>query len=50
MLDKALFRSFDEVIEYAVCWWQGAKGPQWRTTRTTLPLVDGSGNITRLAG
>jgi hypothetical protein len=32
------------------CWWQCAKGPQWRTTRTTLPLVDGSGNITRLAG
>ena len=33
------------------CWRQRAKGPQqWRTTRTTLPLVDGSGNITRLAG
>ena len=32
------------------CWWQCATGPQWRTTRTTLPLVDGSGNITRLAG
>ena len=32
------------------CWWQRAKGPQLRTTRTTLPLVDGSGNITRLAG
>jgi hypothetical protein len=27
-----------------------AKGPQWRTTRTTLPLDDGSGNIARLAG
>ena len=32
------------------CWWQCAKGPQWRTTRTTLPVVDVSGNITRLAG
>ena len=32
------------------CWRQCAKGPRWRTTRTTLPLVDGSRNITRLAG
>jgi hypothetical protein len=31
-------------------WWQCAKGPKWRTTKTTLPLVDGSRNITRLAG
>jgi hypothetical protein len=31
------------------CWWQWAKGPKWQTTRTTLPLVDGGGNITRLA-
>ena len=31
------------------CWWQCAKGPQWRTTRATLLLVDGNGNITRLA-
>ena len=32
------------------CWWQCAKGPQGRTTGTTLPLVDGGGNITQAAG
>ena len=33
-----------------MCSWQRVKGPKWRTTRTTLQLVDGSGNITRLTG
>ena len=31
-------------------WWQYAKGPNWRTTRTTLPLIGGGGSITRLTG
>ena len=31
-------------------WWQCAKRPRWRTKRTTLPLVDGSRNISRPAG
>ena len=42
----------DRSTSQFVCkiWWQCAKGPKWRTTRTTLPLIDGSGNIIRLAG
>lgn len=33
-----------ENLLVAVC-----EGAEWRTTRTTLPPADGSGNITRLA-